>query len=467
MIFFIGAGCWHPDMITVGAVRILKEADCILYDHLLNPELLQYAKSECECICVGKSGHHPSFPQEQILTLLKEKDAQYPLTVRLKGGDPYLYGRGSEEMLFCLENGISCQYVPGISSAIGALGFAGIPVTERGTAAGFHVHTLHSRDGQDHLDYRSIAASHETEIFFMGSTRILSLAQHCLENGMPEDTPITLASHLTMPDQKVAIATLKTVSDLDLSAFSSPMLIVLGKCALHQKLLDNTARLSCYGKRVLLCSLDDTPWPMEDITLKKGIFPSVRQVAEIRFADADLPDLSRYNACLFVSRHSVEAFLHLLIQNGRDLRALASTSIFCIGRTTADTLRQKGILPDAVFASRDDFSSHHPENLQLLWIGPEGTEPAEGAAGFLGCYTVSRKPFAMNGPYDAAGATCPAAVEALQEQHLALDTPLFCFAKRTYEKAKEAGFTDITVCESSREAILTAMIRRFEKENAA
>ena len=177
MIWFVGAGCYHPDMLTIGAKKLLEQADCILYDHLVNKEFLQYASKDCECICVGKRGHQKSCAQEDIFTLLVQKDKQYKNVVRLKGGDPYLFARGSEEMHYVLENGCNCQYVPGISSAIGALGYAGIPVTQRHTATGFIVHTMHYQDGKDHLDYKKIAQ--EIPRFF---SWVLIRSRHWLKN---------------------------------------------------------------------------------------------------------------------------------------------------------------------------------------------------------------------------------------------------------------------------------------------
>lgn len=462
MIWLTGAGCGHPDMLTVGARRLLEEADCILYDNLINPEFLRYAKPGCECICVGKSGHHPSFPQEEILKLMKEKDRIYPLTVRLKGGDPFVFGRGGEEMAFCLENGIDCRYMPGISSAVGALGYAGIPVTERGVSEGFHVHTLHFRDGKDHLDYNAIARCRDTQIFFMGSTHIRELAAGCLACGMPAETRITLASRLTQPGQKVLNATLGTVQDLDLSACVSPMLIVLGETCAHQPAFDSAARLSCFGRRILLPILDDDTWPADRLCMEKGIFVSERRAGVTEAAvPAALPE--DCTAVLFVSRRSVRAFIRLLHSRGRDLRILHGMSVFCIGGRTAEALRNAGILADRIFADRRSFLNAGLPAAKLLWVGPADVPPPAGAV-FCGCYRVKETPFTADGHYDAAAATCPVSVRMLARSGLPLDTPLFCFSGRTLKAAEQAGFTDIVPCPNSRQAVLDAMIRRLEGE---
>lgn len=465
MIWLTGAGCGHPDMLTIGARRLLEKADCILYDNLINPEFLQYAKPGCECICVGKSGHRPSFPQEEILKLMKEKDRIYPLTVRLKGGDPFVFGRGGEEMAFCLENGIDCRYMPGITSAVGALGYAGIPVTERGVSEGFQVHTLHFRDGKDHLDYDAIAGCHDTQIFFMGSTHIRELAAECLSRGMPADTRITLASRLTQPGQSVMNATLGTVSGLDLSGCVSPMLIVLGDTCRNQHAFDSTARLSCFGKRILLPVLDQDSWPADMLCMEKGIFASVRRAGVCELTDMPENIPSGHTAAMFVSRRSVTAFSQQLFRRGQDMRILQGMSVFCIGTRTAEALRGKGILADRIFADRKDFAEHFPSGSRLLWIGPADVQPpAEYDAFFLGCYRMKETPFTIDGSFDAAAATCPLSVRVLASSGLPLSTPLFSFSGRTLDAAEKAGFTNIIPCRNSRSAVLEEMIRMFEGE---
>lgn len=462
MIYITGAGCYHPDMLTIGAMKVLQKADCVLYDHLINMEFLRYTKKSCECICVGKRGHGTSTQQKDIMELLVLKNKQYKVVVRLKGGDPYLYGRGSEEMAYCLERGIACQYIPGIPSAVGGLGFAGIPVTERGVSSGFHVHTLHYRDGVDHLDYKAIVSSHETEIFFMGSTKVFQLVQKCLENGMDEHTPITLASHLTMPDQKVLVSTLAEIQRETISLFSSPMLIVLGNTAKRQKQLDNTAYLPHYGKKILLTSIDDAPWPINYLTLETGIFVEERQVAEIIYCPKNFKKPDGYDGLLFVSRHSVEAWFSALELHKEDARSLYGKTICCIGNKTAAALMEKGILADHIYTNRRDFFSYRTKD-NILWIGGTDTKlPVK--MDICGCYAIKELPFKIDSHYDAAAATCPFSILQLKAHGLPLSTPLFTFENRTYDAAIEAGFEDVHACHNSKEAITQEIVRFFGEE---
>ena len=463
MIYFTGGGCYHPDMLTIGAMKLLQKADCVLYDHLINKEFLQYTKKDCECISVGKTGHGTSTKQEDIMKLLITKNRQHIVVVRLKGGDPYLYGRGSEEMAFCLENGIDCQYVPGISSAIGGLGFAGIPVTERGLSSGFHVHTLHYQDGIDHLDYKAIASSDETEIFFMGSTKITKLVQSCLSAGMDKHTPVAIASHLTMPDQKVLVSTLSDIQQEDITSFTSPLLIVLGKTANRHMQLDNTIHLPYYGKKILLTSIDETHWPVDLLTLEKGVFVHERQVGTIAFHPENFQKPDAYDGLLFVSRHSVEAYFHSMLQNGYDVRALYGKTVLCIGNKTAEALQEKGIHVDHIYTSRKDFFANRTKDNILCISSTTATLPVEMDVSL--CYEIEPLPFTTDGAYDAAAATCPFSVTQLKESGLSLSTPLFTFENRTYEAAIANGFTNVHACHNSKEAILQEILHFFGEEN--
>ncbi len=459
MIYFTGGGCYHPDMLTIGAMKLLQQADCVLYDNLINKAFLLYTKKDCECISVGKSGHGTSTKQEDIMNLLIEKNKEHNIVVRLKGGDPYLYGRGSEEMAYCLERGVDCQYVPGISSAIGGLGFAGIPVTERGTSSGFHVYTLHYQDGKDHLDYKTIAKTKETQIFFMGSTKVLQLVHNCLEAGMDKHTPIALATHLSMPEQKVLVSTLHEIQNEDITSFTSPLLIVLGNTVKHQKQLDNTARLPHYGKKILLTSIDESHWPSVLLTLTDGIFVHEFQVGKITFHPENFISPDNYDELLFVSRHSVEAYTHALLHHNSDLRCLYGKTISCIGYKTAEALKQKGILADHIYQNRKEFFSV-PTRDHTLWIGNNSTS-LPVSTDICSCYSIDPLSFSIHEHYDAAAATCPFSVQQLQKQGLPLSTPLFTFENRTYEAATEAGFTNVHACHNSKEAIMQEILYFF------
>lgn len=459
MIWFVGAGCYHPDMLTIGAKKLLEQADCVLYDHLVNLEFLEYTKEECECICVGKRGHHPSFLQEDILNLLVEKDQEYSQVVRLKGGDPFLFARGSEEMRYVLEHGCDCQYVPGISSAIGALGYAGIPVTQRHTATGFIVHTMHYQDGKDHLNYDAIAHEKNTQIFFMGSHKIKHLVQKCLEHGMHPDTPIAVGSHLSYPNQKVICSTLKEMSQQDVSRCSAPLLIVIGEVVKEQALLNNASRLTCYSRQVLFCSVDMTPWPIDDLLLKKGIFTHTRQVAQPVYEYEKTWTPEKYEVLVFSSRHAVKGFFKALREERIDIRSL-SQKFYCIGQKTKEQLEEKGVFCQQVFSCYKDLIEQINETEKICYIKAEEVETKLPS---FSCYKMAEMKFDLPAqPLDAIAVTCPQALKILDKKGIDKNIPVFCFGHKSREMAERLGFSSIHVCPSSKEGIVHEIVSYFE-----
>ena len=459
MIWFVGAGCYHPDMLTIGAIKCLKMADCVLYDHLVNPEFLQYTSGDCECICVGKRGYHPSFLQTDIEKLLVKKDKEYANVVRLKGGDPFLFARGSEEMLYVLDHGCDCQYVPGISSAIGALGFAGIPVTQRHLSTGFVVHTMHTQDGKDPLDYERVARERNTQIFFMGSHKIERLVKNCLAHGMPADTPIALGSHLTYPHQEVLVSSLGQILNQDLKEYTSPLLIVIGDVVKEQERLANASRLPHFSKQVLLCSIDNTPWPIEDLTLRYGIYPSIRQVAEIKTIFEEKFTLESYSTFVFVSRNAVESFFENMVFHHLDIRDLYQKKIVAIGSKTKEALIQKGILCDCVFSH---FRSFEKEWADLTSVCVIKAKENEYVYPSFSCYTIEETDFDLpEVSWDAVAVTCSRSLKILKDRGVALNTPIVCFAHKTLQKGKEMGFTNLHPVLSSKEALVQGILQLF------
>ena len=176
-VILVGAGPGDAGLITVKGLLAVQKADCIVYDRLAPPTLLLEAKDGCELIYVGKENHHHTMKQEDINRLLVQKSMEYETVVRLKGGDVYVFGRGAEEALFLKKHGVSVQVIPGISSCIAGPASAGIPITHRGKASGFHVVTAHDRrDKLADIDFNAMAAGKETCVFLMGLSKIGEIA---------------------------------------------------------------------------------------------------------------------------------------------------------------------------------------------------------------------------------------------------------------------------------------------------
>ena len=188
-------------------------------------------KKECECIYVGKANRNHTMVQEDINALLVAKAKENKIVVRLKGGDVYVFGRGGEEGLFLKENNIPFEVVPGISSSIAGLAYAGIPITHRGIATGFHVVTAHNKkDELADIDFNAMARSEDTCVFLMGLSKLNEIVEHLLEAGKRKDSKVAVISNATLPKQDVVIGTLETIIDeVEKHPLASPALIVVGE----------------------------------------------------------------------------------------------------------------------------------------------------------------------------------------------------------------------------------------------
>lgn len=230
-VYLVGAGPGDPDLITVRGLRLIQQADVILYDRLASRELLAEAKPGARLIDVGKRAGQPSTPQEEIHRLLVLHARRGRTVIRLKGGDPFVFGRGCEERLACRKAAIACQVVPGVSSSMAAPAAAGIPVTHRRISRHFAVITAHSNGRGKPLDYGAFAAI-DTLVFLMGRGRLPDICKGLIEAGRPADTPAAIVEKATTPDQRSLVATLADLPlRADLESIATPAVIVVGQVA--------------------------------------------------------------------------------------------------------------------------------------------------------------------------------------------------------------------------------------------
>ncbi len=237
-VYLVGAGPGDPDLLTFRALRLLQKADVVFYDRLITEEILDFARRDAERYYVGKQRDNHCVPQSEINSLLIEHASQGKTVVRLKGGDPFVFGRGGEEATALAEAGISFQIVPGITSASGATAYAGIPLTHREYAHACRFIAGHSRDGELHLDWKKLIVEDETLIFYMGIKNLHVICEKLIEHGMPMNFPAAVVEQGTTQHQRVVVADLKTLPDkIERQGFKSPGLIIVGKVVtLHNKL---------------------------------------------------------------------------------------------------------------------------------------------------------------------------------------------------------------------------------------
>lgn len=262
IVYLVGAGPGDPELITVRGLRCLQRADAVVYDRLVSRELLAEAPAEAERIYVGKeSGRHTCgslASQEEINALLVSLARAGQVVVRLKGGDPFVFGRGAEEALACLEAGIACEVVPGVTSAVAVPALAGIPVTHRALAGSFTVVTGHCL-GSDRLDWSALARL-DTLVILMGVSRLPEIAALLLRHGRPADTPVAVISHGTLPGERVVTGALAGIAALVARAgLTAPATIVVGEVVRLRKRLDPAGAVAHLELRDLRGARESSP----------------------------------------------------------------------------------------------------------------------------------------------------------------------------------------------------------------
>ena len=228
-VYLTGAGPGDIELLTIKALRVVREADVIIYDRLANPEILKEAKDGCEFVYVGKEDSHHILPQEEINEVIYQNALKYESVVRLKGGDPFVFGRGGEEGIYLKERNIKFEFIPGITSAIAVPEYAGIPVTHRGVTVSFRVVTGHESSGKDHsqIPWQNYKTD-DTIIFLMGLHRLKIITEKLIAIGKPRDYPVAVISRGTTKDEKTVVGTLDTIWELA-RELPTPALIVVGK----------------------------------------------------------------------------------------------------------------------------------------------------------------------------------------------------------------------------------------------
>ncbi len=228
-VYLVGAGPGDPELLTLKAYRLIRTADVILYDRLVNEEILELTKKGCELVYVGKEDGKHTIPQEEINRLLLEYALKKDIVVRLKGGDPFVFGRGGEEALFMSEHGIEFEVVPGVTSAIAVPAYAGIPLTFRGISSSFAVITGHEdpHKGRSSIDWASLKGI-DTLVFLMGVSTRQAIAQRLLEVGRREEEPVAFIEMGTTSRQRTVLTTLKELSQ-NLPNVKPPAVMVVGE----------------------------------------------------------------------------------------------------------------------------------------------------------------------------------------------------------------------------------------------
>lgn len=364
-VYLVGAGPGDPGLLTLRGQQCLQIADVVLHDRLVDPRILNEVKANTELVDVGKARGKNNFGQEDINTMLVNLASSGKQVVRLKGGDPFIFGRGGEEALALKHAGIEFEIVPGVTSAIAVPAYAGIPLTHRGTSASFIVvsgsEDPTKENGQ--IDWNTLASYHGTLVILMGWQTLPEIVEILLANGRRPNTPAALIEWGTLPHQRSVVGALDNIiSKGQKAGLSAPIIAVVGEVVSLRDSLNWFDNRPLHNKRILITRDQIQSRTLSQILAQRGAQPIELPTIEIappenyNALDVALQEINDYDWVIFTSVNGVQGFFERLHHQGRDSRHLGNTKFCTIGTTTKSSLYEHGITADFV---PSDFTSEH------------------------------------------------------------------------------------------------------------
>ncbi|MED9780532.1 MAG: uroporphyrinogen-III C-methyltransferase [Peptococcaceae bacterium] len=356
-VYLVGAGPGDIGLITVKGLECIQRADVIVYDRLANPRLLSYARPDAKYIYVGKTPDHHTLKQEEINEVLVEEALKGQVVTRLKGGDPYVFGRGGEEGERLREAGVPFEVVPGITSAIAVPSYAGIPVTHRHLTSTFTVITGHEDPlkASSQINWQRLAEDPGTLIFLMGVGHLAQIVAQLVDHGKSAATPIALIRWGTRPEQQVVVGTLATiVEDVARAGLTSPAIIIVGEVVTMRDTLSWFEQKPLFGQRILVTRAREQASVFSRMIEEAGgeaweaptiAIDSAAETPELRDAVAKA---GNYDWIIFTSVNGVQAFFDAMRDSGRDIRSLGKAKVCAIGPKTKEALEAKGLIVAAM-----------------------------------------------------------------------------------------------------------------------
>lgn len=391
MVYLVGAGPGDAGLLTLRGAELLARANVVVYDALVNSDLLRLAPKGAEIIYGGKRSKDHAIPQEELNRLLVAKAREGKTVVRLKGGDPYIFGRGGEEAEELAAAGVPFEIVPGVSSIVAAPAYAGIPITHRDHCSSFTVITGHEDPTKEEsgIDWGQVARTPGTKVVLMGVERIGQIAESLVSNGMPAATPVAMVRWGTTGRQQSIEGTLATIANVVTERkFAAPAVTVIGDVVKLRSKLNWFERRPLFGQRIVVTRTREQASQLSRQLLERGA--EVLEIPTIRIAPPEkreplveaLAGLNSYDWLVFTSPNGVTTFFDSFLKAFPDLRDLGGRRIAAVGPATAAKIRelhlQVDVMPEEYVASKiagaiDKFESL--ENLRVLLLRAEVANP--------------------------------------------------------------------------------------------
>jgi len=391
--YLVGAGPGDLGLVTLRAKELIELADVLVYDALSSPQLLGWTKAGCEKIYVGKRAKDHSVPQDQINDIIVAKTKDGKNVVRLKGGDPMIFGRGGEEAAELAAAGVKFEIVPGISSAIAGPAYAGIPVTHRDHNTQLTIFTGHEdpTKGFSSVDYAQLAKAPGTKVFLMGVARLAEITGEFIKNGADPETPIALTRWATTGSQSTIEGTLATIAGIaERKEFTSPAVAVIGNVVKERAKINWFEKRPLFGKRIVVTRTREQAGDLSKRLLDLGAdvieLPTIRiEPPQDRLTFAEMvTHAHEYDWLVFTSPNGVERFFDAFFSSYDDARSLGNPRIAAIGNGTAQKIREYrfavDLIPERFVAEGliDAFKKESVENLTMLWVKAEESRDVVG-----------------------------------------------------------------------------------------
>jgi len=353
-VYLIGAGPGDVGLLTVKGLKCLQKAEAVVYDFHLNAQILNYINHDAEFIYAGKRGGHHAMTQDEINQALVNKANEGKIVCRLKGGDPFVFGRGGEEAEVLVNEGIEFEVIPGVSSSIAAPAYAGIPLTHRKYSSSFAVITGNEdiTKPESSIDWSKFANGFDTLVFLMGVKNIGAITSKLIEHGKSPDTPVAVVRWGTRPDQKTVVSTLKDIAGLVKEEnIKPPAVMVVGNVVKLRDTLKWYENKPLFGQRILITREYTKDYePLEDLGAEIFEFPTIETVPPESYKELDesIDKIETYNWIIFTSANGFKYFMQRLLDKERDIRDLKGVRICAIGTKTAETIKNYGVKVDLI-----------------------------------------------------------------------------------------------------------------------